>query len=350
MKFFSGWKEEVYLVRVKYYGQSYNSSGSNAMYIPDSLPPDDLTNIGDVRDIYSHPVDRVCSLRDLCLQSLAQYTVKLALQTSACGGVRPKIPWMMNFNLDRLHPMDKKYLEHYLHRKKQLTNPFVMRLLHSNVPNSKCLRASIDSREYIGLERETNEDWSKMFYYIQLGSLCTSSNNTDVEHVKTLINKVNRLRPKACVVYGNFSAHSPGDEGYVDEISSVRGALARISDSIPLVFVCGPNDVGLCDNNNVDNNSISVYHRYFGADYYGFWIAGMRGIVINSSLLIYADRYETSNTIRTNANAQIRWLEEEIEQCKLSANTVIVYSYHPWFIHNAEEDDSYIDEEKTLYR
>ena len=49
---------------------------------------------------------------------------------------------------------------------------------------------------------------------------------------------------------------------------------------IPLLCVCGNHDVG----NAPSAVTIERYVSEFGDDYFGFWVGGVRGIVINSNL------------------------------------------------------------------
>jgi hypothetical protein len=39
------------------------------------------------------------------------------------------------------------------------------------------------------------------------------------------------------------------------------------------------------------------------------------------------------------AAAQDSWFEEEIEESKLCSCHMIIFSYHPWFIMNSQDDD-----------
>jgi hypothetical protein len=79
--------------------------------------------------------------------------------------------------------------------------------------------------------------------------------------------------------------------------------------------------------------TVVEYRKHFGMDYYGFWYGGLRCLVINSCLMM------NPAAIPEVAHAQDVWLEEEIEQAKLCAQQVMVFSHHPWFLHSVDEDE-----------
>jgi hypothetical protein len=82
----------------------------------------------------------------------------------------------------------------------------------------------------------------------------------------------------------------------------------------------------------------------------------MRGIVFNSSLFFHLSSNGStfSNNaistaavtcpddsdemfLRSEAQRQWLWLEEEIEQCKLCATSIVVFAYHPWYLSHVNE-------------
>ena len=105
--------------------------------------------------------------------------------------------------------------------------------------------------------------------------------------------------------------------------------MARLSDSTPAIYVPGPNDVGIFPT----VSSLQYYRSLFGADYFGFWYGGMRGLVLNSSLMIHP------TDAMDEAAKQDAWLIEEIEQAKLCATIIMVFTYHPWYVNTIDDDD-----------
>lgn len=60
----------------------------------------------------------------------------------------------------------------------------------------------------------------------------------------------------------------------------MQDAFSGLDPSIPLLCVCGNHDVG----NAPTAVTVQRYVSEFGDDYFGFWVGGVRGIVINSNL------------------------------------------------------------------
>ena len=106
--------------------------------------------------------------------------------------------------------------------------------------------------------------------------------------------------------------------------------MARISDTIPVLYVPGDRDIGIYPT----DTTIDSYCDRFGADYFGFWFNGTRILCLNSPLLRHPDH------CLEKAFAQDLWFEEEIELAKLSSVHVIIFTHHPWFQIDLEEEDS----------
>lgn len=156
------------------------------------------------------------------------------------------------------------------------------------------------------------------------------SESAEETRLKALIASVNKLRPKFLVMIGDLTHATPADGAVFDaQVESVRKTMARLSDTIPAIYVPGSRDVGAVPT----PATLQAYRERFGADYFGFWYGGMRGVVINSSLLI------SPQGAPEEAARQEVWLTEEIEQCKLCSNCIVVFSYHPWFVSDIDEPD-----------
>jgi len=108
---------------------------------------------------------------------------------------------------------------------------------------------------------------------------------------------------------------------------------------IPLVCLCGNHDVG----NAPTAESIHSYVNYFGDHYFSFWVSGVHCIVLNSSLF-----YDDSNAPDIQSE-QIAWLEREltIDEGDSPVHR-IVFTHHPWFLHEADEEDHYFAIPKVL--
>jgi 3',5'-cyclic AMP phosphodiesterase CpdA len=118
---------------------------------------------------------------------------------------------------------------------------------------------------------------------------------------------------------------------YEPQVDAFRKTIARVSDSIPLLFLPGNHDIG----NDPTVASLDAYRLRFGADYYGFWYGGLRCLVLNSTLM------QNPTALPRETSLQDDWFAEEIEQAKLSSTHCLIFTHHPWFLDNIDEDDSY---------
>jgi hypothetical protein len=107
---------------------------------------------------------------------------------------------------------------------------------------------------------------------------------------------------------GNFissSCDSADLSEYENQTVAFRKVVSKVSETISVAFVPGTNDVGInptlltienyrrCERLLPINSFSYLFLTYlfltfsrYGADYYGFWYGGMRGLVINSPLLV----------------------------------------------------------------
>lgn len=326
--------------------------------------------------IYEDAPATIPSLHDLCIRAVGEAVVEVAFETANNGGVRPThIPWMQKFSLSKVSSIDKERIKYYLYRQEKLHVPSIYRLFHNNLPDARCIRSNIlmNNYEYIGLNRELQGHYKQDYHFIVLSNCSLGSNNNssegkgsgggggesqDEKLLKTTITQINKLRPKFLIMMGNFtslplkvtvnpeSSKVDLEENYSLQIQQFRRSMARVSDTIPVVFVPGENEVNLLNADDAHvNKHREAYHSLFGCDFYGFWYQGTRGVVINSSLMIAGSLLKENNSDEELLKAfltQEEWLEEEIEQVKLCANNVMLLLYHPWYYFHEEEEDIHI--------
>jgi hypothetical protein len=295
----------------------------------------------------------VPSLHDLCLRAVAEAAVSVSFATAHNGGLRPKLPWMQAFQLHKkLSALDRERVMHLLTRKEMLHVPGVHRLFFASLPDSRCHRAVAATKEVVGLTHALQGHCMADFQFVEIASpglgksLTTGTAGTAVEseeetRLRAVVASVNKIRPKFLSVVGPFTAATATDNDsdnttnnnntydFVSLTDRFRKVLARVSDTITVVLVPSVCEVG----RQPSAQSLARYRRLFGADYYGFWFQGMRGVVINSALLI------NGSAAPEEAVQQQLWLEEEIEQAKLCATTMVLFSYHPWFYSHIDEED-----------
>lgn len=75
-----------------------------------------------------------------------------------------------------------------------------------------------------------------------------------------------------------------------------QAVFSGLDPSIPLLCVCGNHDVG----NAPNAVTVERYVSEFGDDYFGFWVGGVRGLVINSNL------YYDPSQVRRRAGGAVR--------------------------------------------
>jgi 3',5'-cyclic AMP phosphodiesterase CpdA len=140
----------------------------------------------------------------------------------------------------------------------------------------------------------------------------------------------NRLHPAFVVICGDLT-HRAGDEAQIAEYQRV---LAQLDPSIPAYNVPGNHDLAL----PLSPASVRAYRERFGPDYYTFESHGLRGIVLNSSLIKEPDAAPAA------AAEQEAWLRNELERARKDHPArLVVFQHHPWFLADANEPDQYFN-------
>ena len=261
----------------------------------------------DFGTLFDEAPDRVPKLSELCLRAVGEATVAARTRDRRL--------------LDLSQP-DRRSVMHFLARIERLHEPRVLRSFYDTLADARCLRALPSTREYVGLEYDTQGHWKEpfVFAHVCFGNLLSGDAvNKDLlgSQMKSVVSAVNRLRPKFFVVAGDLSLETDASL-----VADFRSAISRVSESIPLVFV------------TAQNRCVSdlAFARSFGADWYGFWFGGMRGLVLNSALI--AD-HETPQS-----KAQEEWFDGECEQGQLGGHHLVVFTYHPWFEKGPHDEDT----------
>jgi len=334
--------------------------------------------------IYNYPSIQIPTLHEICIRIVAKCILIVANAIAENGGIRPKIPyWISSFSLFKgkigiLSELDRGLIMHYLLRQDRLHSPGVYRLFCSSTIEARSRRITDDTtRQYIGFTHQLQGHWEKDFLFMQIAAplfgqssflLSSDSNSstgnttigsdnsdssinsgssgiinrddctTEESILQGIISSINKLRPRFLVIHGSLTfSSSPlaldgNQQNYnypTTHLQSLRKTMARLADSTPAIYVPGDNDVGVIPT----VESLQAYRSLFGADYFGFWYGGMRGLVLNSSLMI-----NPSSAVKESLK-QDAWFTEEIEQAKLCSTIIIVFTYHPWYLHDVDEDD-----------
>ncbi len=328
--FFLKWDEVIVENQIEHYRLSLGAQKDNSLLWNNAA----ITHETCVdQNIFFGPAVRIPSLHDLCIRAVAHAAVDVSFATADNGGIRPKIPWMQQFNvLKLLSPLDLGRVAHVLDRQQKFHIPGVQRLFFHSLPDCRCRKANDATKEYSGFSRILQGHFTTKFHFVEVSGLSLAHTDTDLDQFKAFLSHINKIRPKFLAIIGNFLAESIVSDTVTDHdnaIEKFRKQVARVSDTISVVFVPGVSEVGV----HPTQQTLTRYRALFGADYFSFWYQGMKGIVINSPLLLNGEGAPEE------ADTQIKWLEEEIEQAKLCASTIVLFSYHPWYYHDLEEDD-----------
>jgi 3',5'-cyclic AMP phosphodiesterase CpdA len=151
------------------------------------------------------------------------------------------------------------------------------------------------------------------------------------------IANANRLKPAFVVVTGDLINQA----GNAAEATEYKRIAAKLDRRIPLYSMPGNHDV----NNEPTRQSLAWYREHFGPDYYTFHSGEMEGIVLNSNL-------EKGTKDVPNEAAQMEtWLRTELAKARNSGvKRVIVFQHIPFFVKDAEEDDTYDNIPKDVRR
>jgi 3',5'-cyclic AMP phosphodiesterase CpdA len=142
----------------------------------------------------------------------------------------------------------------------------------------------------------------------------------------------NRLRPRFVVVAGDEVNQFPGGRVYEAQVSECKRIIGLIDSSIPVMCVAGNHDVG----DTPDADTLGSYRRHFGDDWYGFWVGGVRFLVLNTCL--FYDPSEAGDELER----QVAWLREQLDDAAARrAKHVVILQHHPWFLEGPEDADQY---------
>ncbi|MBB76819.1 MAG: phosphoesterase [Planctomycetaceae bacterium] len=195
-------------------------------------------------------------------------------------------------------------------------------------------------REFQGLDYAREGKWSKPFFFLQLADTQYGffTQNQGFQKEITLVNRaiqhVNRLKPRFIIVCGDLTHAIPSDPRYTAQVRQFKADFSKVSKDIPLVCVCGNHDIG----NQPDPVLISSYRKHFGDDYFGFWVGGVRCLVLNSSVI------KDSKSAPDVLAQQEEWFKTMLRQAQQAqAQHILVFQHHPWFLKTEDEPEEYFN-------
>jgi len=208
-------------------------------------------------------------------------------------------------------------------------------LLLGLLPQAADLPRFPKDRAFPDLTREKQGDWTGPFFFIQLadpqfGFMEAPQEATNAE---LAVQHVNRLKPRFVIICGDLVHPPPGTpEDYDLKVAEFKRIFSKIDPAIPLICVAGNHDVG----NKPTPASLAAYRKNFGEDWFGFWAGGMRGLVLNSTLI-----HDPSGA-PDELKAQEDWFRSQLDAAaKDKPRHVFVFQHHSWFLKSPDEPDGY---------
>jgi 3',5'-cyclic AMP phosphodiesterase CpdA len=154
----------------------------------------------------------------------------------------------------------------------------------------------------------------------------------ETERFTRAVQHINRLKPRFVIVCGDLVNETPGGQYHEPQVAEFQRIARQIDPSIPLICVCGNHDVG----NRPTAASLATYRREFGDDWFSFEVAGIYGLVLNSSL------YWDPSGAEAEQARQEAWFAAELQRARASgARHILVFQHHPWFLNKPDDPDQY---------
>lgn len=216
------------------------------------------------------------------------------------------------------------------------------------------------NRIYESLSKASEKRWTGSFTFIQaadtqFGLIDSYINNKiddeitwskEIHYLRLVIESINNLspKPKFFIICGDLVDAFPTSTHMREaQISDLKKELSKVDSSIKLVCVCGNHDVG----DIPTAESIEIYKKDFGDDYFSFWQSGCKCIVLNSQM------YFNHNEIPELKMEQDKWLDKELTCDENEYKHLIIFQHIPLFLKTHDEpDDIYFNipnrERKTL--
>lgn len=196
------------------------------------------------------------------------------------------------------------------------------------------------NRSFEGLGQDQEGRWREPFFFMQMADtqygMFTGDKGFEKERelVTKAVAHINRLKPRFVIVCGDLTNATPKHDRYASQVQQFKRDFSQVSPEIPLVCVCGNHDIG----NRPNPSSIASYSEHFGDDYFGFWVGGVRSLVLNSSVI--KDPTESKDVLER----QDKWLRRMlVEARQAEAVHVLVFQHHPWFLKTPDEKDQYFN-------
>ena len=152
----------------------------------------------------------------------------------------------------------------------------------------------------------------------------------DARQYEAAVEVVNAVRPDLVVIGGDM-VDDPNSE---DQYNAFMRITGRIDGDIAVHWLPGNHDVG-ADTVVPTPESLADYRAAFGPDYFAFDHAGVRFVGLNTTSIDHPEE------IPGEVDAQLGFLEQELEDAAGRAVPAVVLGHHPLFLAAPDEDDNY---------
>ncbi|MFL2664809.1 MAG: metallophosphoesterase [Dehalococcoidia bacterium] len=153
--------------------------------------------------------------------------------------------------------------------------------------------------------------------------------DNEIKLLRSSIKIVNKLDPKFVIICGDMINNLDNQ----DQISTFKREISKINNTIKVYFVPGNHDIAY-DFKQPTIQSIKEYKNIFGEDYYSFDLGSIKFISINSTI------FKSKKIIKNHANDQLDFIKKESNLAKKYNKKIIIFSHHPLFINDIDEEDN----------
>jgi len=165
----------------------------------------------------------------------------------------------------------------------------------------------------------------------------TASWDKEIDLCKDSIQRINKMNPKPrfYVICGDMLDAFPYEgtqRGFRErQLVDFTEIFKELDPAVKLVCVCGNHDVG----DVPSQDSIDLYRKQFGSDFFSFWVGGVKFVVLNSQ------HFKCPNAVPEEVSKQTKFLDELLALSKSEPKPkhMVVFQHIPFFLRDPEEED-----------
>jgi len=209
-------------------------------------------------------------------------------------------------------------------------------------------------KKFEGFDFANEGEWKGEFFFVQgadsqLGMIDSYVNrnpnptwSAEIELCEKAVAAINRMRPspRFFTICGDLVDAMPGvSSSKAAQVMDFKKVFAKLDPKIPLVCVCGNHDVG----DIPDRDSVLMYRRDFGDDFFSFWVGGCRFIVLNSQYFV------DSSQVEDFKREQDVWLDAELKADRNWKHLIGFQHIPPFLLHRDEVECVVPNVEQKLF-